>query len=94
MVSVTGVLTASLVVAVSVPLTRLAHHALMLHFLTKQLEHSDASARLEVSLVIARQMGTAELLNMSATYERARAASVASVGPLTQVETKVRSHRR
>ena len=69
MVSVTDVLAASVVVAVAGSLTRLAHHALMLRFLTKQLEHTDPSGRLEVSLVIARQMRTAEPSATSATHK-------------------------
>jgi len=88
----TGVLAASVVVAVSVPLTRLVHYALILRFLAKQLEDADSSARLEVSLVLARQMRTVESSVTPAVQKQT--ASMTCAGPLTQVEAAVRSHRR
>ena len=87
-------LAASIVIAVSVPLTRLAHHALLLRFLSKQLEHTDSSARLEVSLVIARQLGALEASDTPTTHKQTPATSRASVGSLTQVEPAVRRRRR
>lgn len=74
----TDVLAAGAVVAIAVPLTRLAHHALTLRFLTKQLEHTDTSARLEVSLVVARQMGAAEPSVTPASHRLAPEKAVAS----------------
>lgn len=46
------------VVAVIVPLIRLAQCALLLRFLTGQLAHADDAARTEVVILIAKQLTT------------------------------------
>lgn len=86
MVPVTGVITAGVVAAATVPLTRLAYRALLLHFLTKQLEHTDAAARLEVSLVVARQMGIAEPTMPAALHGRAPETAPASGASASRIE--------
>ena len=93
MVPVTGVITAGAVATATVTLTRLAYRALLLRFLTKQLEHTDAAARLEVSLVVAKQMGNAEPTMSAVLHGRAPETAPASGGSASRIEAAGGSYR-
>ena len=67
MVSVTSAVILGAVVAVAVPLIRLAQRALLLRFLTSQLERAEDAARTEVCVLVARQLTSAGASNIELT---------------------------